>query len=435
MKIIKKSIHCQQKSIQMSETHNTCQFTRCLRHLRPECSIRFSPKLGLYLCAQHEKVIVKDHMRQFYEAQIRNRNIPFGSPLPTYNTLSLQIRNTLTNLQYLPIELPINQCLYKFNIRWSIFNTLNVDCTMYIKNDENLIQLGSHRNAEIQKFFSYSTRLFTHEELMYNNMDIFFSNINMNTSVYDINIPVEITRPRMDELLLQFQAGRNQSSYTYESEEDNTNQQIQQPHVISRNISPVPADDDEEEVLSNNEEEIHDYLHDRPVWGFHGVSREIDDEISISPPVNVNRLWSGIPGIRRRIQDTGRDIGRQISDTRLLLLELKTIDFCHICVSEEIQKGFHMSCCNVENKVCITCVISHQLLEKSNYVSFLDIDTNILKDKQPCFFCRQSNSIERIMDDNECKEKFIELLQVNIRQELKQQEEEHIARVRSSIGL
>ena len=246
----------------------------------------------------------------------------------------------------------------------------------------------------------------------------------MNTSVYDINIPVELTRPRMDELLLQFQAGRNQSSYTYESEEDNTNQQIQQPHVISRNTS---ADDDEEEVLSYNEEEIYNYLH--------GVSREIDDEISIRPPVNVNRLWSGIPGIRRRIQDTGRDIGRQISDTRLLLLELKTIDFCHICVSEEIQKGFHMSCCNVENKVCITCVISHQLLEKSNYVSFLDIDTNILQDKQPCFFCRQSNSIERIMDDNECKEKFIELLQINIRQELKQKEEEHIARVRSSIGL
>lgn len=376
-----------------------CQFKsifnrECLHHLRHEFPIRFSPKLGLYLCAQHEKMIIEDHMTQFYDAQIRHRNMPTDSPMPTYNTFSTQIFNRFLDrrdIQYIPTELPINQCLYSFNIVWSVFNTLNVDCDMYIKNNENLIQLSSSHNAEIRKTFSYSTMLFTQDELIYNNMDIFFSNINMNTRVFDINIPADFLTPAMNELLLQFQAERNQNEYDSEVEE--INQQLQNQSVISRVPSPQP-------VYDSDEDETYDYA----------FRSEVEDEIPATRVVN-----------------------QIVTNT----LELTIIDFCDICMFDERQKGFRMSCCSSDNKVCVSCVINQQLLEFTKYCSFLDVKNMnmFLTEKQPCFFCRHSNSVEKIKDDNECKQKFIEILQSNIQQELKKKEQERISQVRRTIGL
>jgi len=392
----------------MSQTH-TCSFRsiynrECLHHLRPEFPIRFSPKLGMYLCAQHEKMIIEDHMTQFYDAQIRHKNMPDGAILPTYNTFSTQIFNRFLDrqeIQYLPIELPINQSLYSFYIEWSIFDTENVDCNMFIKNNENLIQLSSHHDAEIRKFFRYSTMLFTEEELTYYNMNIFFTNINMNTRVFDINIPADIFRQRMDELLLQLQIERGQNDYDSDEE---INRHLQSEGFIDRVPSPVRIFDDDD---GDEEEEIQIT---RPVRRIIFDDNEEEDEIQITRPV------------RQKVTD---------------ILELTMIDFCNICLLEERQKGYQMSCCNRDNKVCVSCVINHQLIEFTKYCSFLDIkNMNMFStEKQPCFFCRHSNSVEKIKDDNECKEKFVQLLQIHIQQELKEKELKNIERIRRTIGL
>jgi hypothetical protein len=117
-------------------------------------------------------------------------------------------------------------------------------------------------------------------------------------------------------------------------------------------------------------------------------------------------------------------------------LEITTIHYCHICVSEEQQKGFEMSCCSKDNKVCLDCVINQQILENTKYCSVLDIkDINMFYKTQICFFCRNPNSVQNIMNDNYCKQKFVDILQTHIQKELREQEQNHLIQIRSRLGL
>ena len=392
----------------MSQTH-TCQFKtqrgrECLHHLREEFPIRFSPKLGMYLCAQHEQYIIKDHMSQFYDAQIRHKDLPNGVNGVTYNTFSTQVFNRFLDRrdsQYLPTELPINQCLYSFNIVYAQSNSDYINCNILIQNEPNYAQIGISHNAEIRNFFS-SLRLLFHQgnDELHDELDRFFANLNMNTERFNINMPPEIHQRAMEELRTQFENERNQTNI-----EDGLNEEIELEQIhtepvseIIRVESPVPVFDDDSE-------------------------EEIEQELDIIRPIsnidiNPNRQWSGTPGIRPRP------------------LELTMIDFCHICVSEQTQKGFKMSCCNSDNQVCVDCVINHQLLEHTKYHSFMDIKTmSIFYEKQPCFFCRHSNSIENMINDIDCKQRFSIILHHHIYQEMMNKIENHMTQVNSSIGL
>lgn len=389
----------------MSQTH-TCQFKtqrgrECLHHLREEFPIRFSPKLGMYLCAQHEQYIIKDHMSQFYDAQIRHKHMPNDVIGVTYNTFSTQVFNRFLDrqdIQYLPIELPINQCLYSFEIVYAQSNSDYINCNVFIKNEPNYAQIGYRYDAEIRNFFSYPTLLFNQgNDELHDELDLFFANLNMNTRVYNINMPPEIHQRAMEELWIQF----NQSNMEDEENEEIEIEQINTEPVreIIRVESPVPVFDD----VDTNEQSEEELEIIRPI-------SNID--------INSNRQSPRTTSIRPRP------------------LELTMIDFCHICVSEQTQKGFKMSCCSSDNQVCVDCVINHQLLEHTKYCSFMHIKTmSIFYEKQPCFFCRQLNSIENISKDIECKQRFGIILHHHIYQEMVNKIENHMTQVNSSIGL
>jgi len=381
----------------MDQTH-ICDFRtqrgrECRHHLRSEFPIRFSPKLGMYLCAQHEQFIIKDHMTQFYDAQIRHKDIPTGIVGVTYNTFSTQVWNRFIdtrNIQHLPIVLPINKCLYTYDIIYAQLNNAFINCNIFIKNEANYIQIGFHHDAEIRSFFSYPRLLFHQSDNeLQDELDRFYDNLNMNVEVYNINMPPEIHQRAMDELRTQFEVERN--ALDTNDDEDIIDIILEPVHAISSVPSPLPVYEDNDEPFISNQTT--------------NTSNGLVIEPEIVPVKNK--------------------------------LEITMIELCDICISEEEQKGFRMSCCNKDNKVCVDCVINQQLIQYTKYCDYMDIKNMKMfkEESQCCFFCRNFNSVEAILDDIDCKQKFIDILQVNIQKELKKKEQNRIALVRSQIGL
>jgi hypothetical protein len=108
-------------------------------------------------------------------------------------------------------------------------------------------------------------------------------------------------------------------------------------------------------------------------------------------------------------------------------LQLTMIDNCFICSSEHSQKGFKMGCCSNENNVCVNCVIRHQLLEHTKYISLTQVSNMYMfSEPQSCFFCRKENMITQILNDNECKSIFMDIYKEQLHREMLEKEQRAI---------
>jgi hypothetical protein len=121
--------YCQFKS----ERGNPCRHSsKSKPSIRPE----YSPEIGIYICIPHFLSVIEDHMTQLYEARIRNQNFSLDAPIPVYRTFSKKIMDRFVSIEPFPLELPINQCLYKFyteHFLWKPSNTYMM--TFSVEND------------------------------------------------------------------------------------------------------------------------------------------------------------------------------------------------------------------------------------------------------------------------------------------------------------
>jgi septum formation topological specificity factor MinE len=102
---------------------------QCGHHRNSDFPILYSHTLQMYLCQQHEEMILKDHIQNFIGNKIKHQQ-------PMYQTFSTNIRNRfISDISYIPEELPIEQCLYLFNLGRILFINTSNYYTISIKID------------------------------------------------------------------------------------------------------------------------------------------------------------------------------------------------------------------------------------------------------------------------------------------------------------
>jgi len=130
---------------------NQCQFktrngTQCRHHTRSEFPVLFSPKLGIFLCSQHEKIVITDHIKQFLDAQLEQSD--------RYEPFSFDICRKFINISiisHIPEYMERNQCLFKFTYH---LNPYGRHILYHIQNNfengiDNIIQINSYYNEPI----------------------------------------------------------------------------------------------------------------------------------------------------------------------------------------------------------------------------------------------------------------------------------------------
>jgi hypothetical protein len=384
-----------------------CQFktlrnTQCRHHMRPETPIRFSPILGLYLCDQHERFIIEDHINQFIKARFLHQNLPIDEQNSVYDTFSQSVIDRFISrehIEHIPLELYTNQCLYVY-YALDYTHEVSTNILFYIRNEYlhdlriGSCQIGSKHDAENCVKTDISQFLIRpHNQSIRDYLDKFIED----TQIYFTQFLVYIPEPTLS---IGLQSLRTQ----FEQE-------------TNRIQLGLPDIDIEEETQNIIEE------------------RDIIEEQTIVDIDNGRISPISEPEINEDIVNVSGSPPR-ITHQTIHKLEITTIDFCNICVLEEEQRGFRMSCCNSDNTICLDCVINHQLLVHTRFYSVLDIkDMNIFNQGQSCFFCRSSNSLKDIINDNEFKDRFVNILQTHIQKEFKEREQNHLTQIRSRLGL
>jgi hypothetical protein len=390
------------------EVNHYCQFKTksnrpCRHHERQEFPVRFSPKLGLYLCAQHEYFIVNNHLNQFFKSQLQSFNYETNI---NYNTFSREVYDRLINdddLRHIPYQISSNSCLYKFNINW--YETINqmIIIRFNVFNDvpNDIIQLScciDDNSQSINFDIKEKKNAFLNTTHTYNVIDNFCHSYIPNQ--------INIISPQSDDQLYRANIAFLMITYYLHNDTTQETEQEQIVPVVELNLPTIVEHNTEQQVLIQSrvpspqpvEEEIIDNTNYQQLNNI--------DRHSHSHSQNDNRRWSGIPGIRPRI-------------TQHTDIKITTINYCLICGSEDIQKGFQMSCCNEENTICNKCIITNQILDKLKYCSIFDItNLNMFDDKQDCFFCRHSNTYKDIKYDIDCKKTFIDILSDKVKEEL-----------------
>lgn len=394
LEVIVTESHHQKQSI-MSQNQHFCQFktlrdTECMHHLREETPIRFSPILGMYLCAQHEKFIIEDHINQFITARTLHQNVPSDAPYPVYNTFSANVTNRFINrehYEHIPSQLYINQCLYVYYVL-NYTHEFSTRILFYIRNEYlydlriGSCQIGAKHNAEIRVKTLITPNIQSSNQSILDYMEQFIQDTQINITQFIVNIPEQRLTTGLQELRAQFE---------------------QETGRIQLGLPDIESDDDDTLQIIQNQD-IVDVANGR-----------------ISPQLEPIRNEEIVPV-------SAPNVSQQ--------LEITTIHFCHICVSDEEQKGFKMSCCNRDNTICVDCVINHHILENTKYCSVLDVkDMSLFYKTQICFFCRNPNSVQNIINDNYCKQKFVDILQTHIQREFKEKEQTHLTQMRSRLGL
>lgn len=347
---------------------NPCQFRNingnpCRHHTRPEFPVHYSPKLGIFLCSQHEAFIVQDHIIQFFKANINN----LTSPITQYNTFSnsVYLRRLFENdLHQIPPNMNINECLFDFACYYREYNRLTIMTKFIVRNYENLIQIGSTNtiNFNFSKLKSIYTPFhpqFTDME----NISAFYDNYINNYVVMSYINNDSIHQSNIDLLTTQLM---NFATVNYESNQVNV---IEQERVIYENIP-----------------------RQNPIT-------HIDTNLEID-------------------------------------IKLTMIDYCHICSSDDLQKGLKMSCCNEDNKICAKCVIHNKLVCHNRYNTYYDIkDMDMFKINNQCFFCRKNITFLKLTTDNQCRTMFVEIIKEKIREESIQRERLLVENLNINLGL
>jgi len=319
----------------MTTTHQCCflnlQNTQCGRHRRPELfEIRYSPKLRLWLCAEHEKCIVHDHIRHLLHK--------FSDQQSNYQSFSSSIINRFldpAHISHIPAILPITQTLFRFtitninatitglNIRYSI----DSNDIAFIQNCENKTYINFQPIVDINSIFENLTYLHNEQQ----------------------------------------------------SEQINSDTDTQQDLNVDSSLVNMFEEIIESNVVTHTFENI--------------------------------QLYFNLPRTITLIRETTNTI---------IKCDLTNIDECQICNVSENQKGFGMQCCNADNKVCVKCIMNDYLTKYNEHYEYTQIkDCSIFQKSKKCFFCRKECNYTDIIDDNECKTIFIDLVEKKQLQDIK----------------
>jgi len=374
----------------MSGIHQ-CQFLtntrlQCRKHLRnDEYPVRYSPILRSYFCAQHEHMIIADHFSCFLEAQftrIRSQNNTL-----TYTPFSRVIMRRLTNpelIQHIPQNMLWNHCLFKFDVMIRE-NTFILD-TLSNEYSNNLMSVVfTIKNDLTLNFIQYGGRF---------NDDKIYCRFNKYKS--EFSLTDSELQPAVDNFILQLESSTTgiiltNSNYDYVSEyiaENQTFEYFQLREQLLADLNPVLDSD-----ISDVEE-----LPDTSIQS-HSLS-------------SLSASNQNIPS----------------------KFDVIFIPYCNICGCDDIQKGIGMSCCNRENRVCINCIITHQILDNTKYCSITLIkDMNMFDKPQNCFFCRKSNVYSCIKYDSNCRFIFTDIVKVKYQEEMQRRLQDYMTEITYNI--
>lgn len=170
-----------------------CQFKnnsgiQCGHHRNSDFPIQFSQSLQMYLCQQHERMIIDDHLQKFIRNKVKHQ-------LLTYSTFSQNIRNRfIPNIRHIPEELQLDQCLYKFNIQQlycaNMVNSFNIIIKVQLDN-YFVTENGSIHQLAFNNNNIYEIRIIN------NSMNISIENVRERLNVIDVLHYPRIPEPQI----------------------------------------------------------------------------------------------------------------------------------------------------------------------------------------------------------------------------------------------
>lgn len=365
-----------------------CQFLnlnghQCSRHTRPEqFPIRYSPKLNLYLCQQHEHIIVHDHVKRFIYKYINGE--------PNYDILSPNIYNRLVHeddLQHIPYNLTIDRTIFRFMISSRFITDIEYG---------HIAHIGYSVDGCDIAFSSNSAEQITVQIPHNFNIDNIFDGLTF----------LDFT----DQFIPEPQSNQPNTSQVYVLSDSDDDAQV--PVVNQSNTNSEQQSNSLDSIIDNR-----------------GIFNLISNT-QIPRPIYTNLPTSLHTSISQPFTNTDK-------------LQLITITSCHICTSEQLQKGFELTCCNSDVKVCVQCIINDYIIDHLKYKNFDDItDCSMFKKPKKCYFCRRGIDYSDLIHDNECKELFASTVHLKNISELREkfqrmiiQSNEVIDRLRHNLGL
>lgn len=337
------------------ETNNHC----CSKHLRgANCPIKLQPVLNLFLCHDHECLMIKNHI----EMHLRN--------LETDNT------------QY---DIYTNEFLSK------IFNYQEIQNLNYLNHIPNSL------NRE-QCLFPYT--------IQYNSVSYYNDIIN-----YDIQVSCfsNYTSDNILSYSFTFQGKRNVNY--------NLSNSLNSQPIIFNNKVDRTSEINNIRVL-NNDEIMNNNNHLQGITGLpppleHLVERlELDSGIISEFNINNNyrNYFNNIPLT---------SLNRFEIKNRHYFDNILEINNCDICF-ETNQLGFEFNCC-LNKYICIDCVSTWILSNYNSYYELFEIHKNTkhLIKQIDCPFCRKKVHLDKIYSNKVEYKPFIQQFTYQLEKQLK----------------
>jgi len=237
---------------------NQCQFKnnggiQCGHHRNSDFPIHFSQSLQTYLCQQHERIIIENHLEKFIRNKLKHQ-------LPLYSPFSNNIRNRfISNIRQIPNEIPLEQCLFKLNIQqiYCLNHQSNYNLVIKLQIEENLETINgliqqlafiNNQNFEIRIIFHSNgiTLDLARERLREMNV-IHYPRIpetetmNDNSQIisevnYNIETPVRMNRRRLYNIISEFMGVNSNFQNVNQQIYINPNNELELINVTSCNI-------------------------------------------------------------------------------------------------------------------------------------------------------------------------------------------------------
>lgn len=399
---------------------NQCQFLnlngrQCSRHTRPEqFPIRYSPKLNLYLCQQHEKIIVHDHVRRFILKYINGE--------PNYDILSPSIYHRLVHeddLQHIPYNLTIDRTIFNFSITSKFIRDVDgfgliADIGYSVSGLDIAFSINSAEQITVPYPYNFDIDNIFNGLIFLDFTDHFIPEPESN----QLNSYQVYTLSDSDDDDVS-------NERTVTNELTDTSERTVTTNIDNDGIVPITNQSNLNTVIDSNT--LHNIIDNRSIFNSHNTI--------LSQTIRPIPIYTNLP--------TSLPTSITQPFTNIDKLKLITITSCHICTTEQLQKGFELSCCNSDVKVCVQCIINDYIIDHLKYKNFDDItDCSMFLKPKKCYYCRRGIDYSELIHDNECKELFASTVHLKNISELRDkfqrmiiQSNEVIDTLRRNLGL
>lgn len=163
-----------------------CQLLNDNLNICENTNIFYSPKFCLYLCNDHEKHLISDHMYQFYNSQFDS--MQYMNEQSSYQLFSDYTNKLLEKQNIIPQKLCTlsNKCYFKFSIDYEIDDNDKVYIRFIIDNID-MIQFGGTyiNNTICCEYLRHCFYYMFKSNNLNENLDYFINKIKNNTKTFD----------------------------------------------------------------------------------------------------------------------------------------------------------------------------------------------------------------------------------------------------------